>query len=84
MWITKLEKGEFIGRDAIAKKVEDGVRERIVGFELTGRGIPRPGHRIFAGSEDVGHVTSGTFSPSLARGVGLGLRQVGRRPVRSR
>ena len=72
MWITRLSKGEFIGRDAIAKKVEDGVRERIVGFELTARGIPRPGYHIFVGDEKVGYVTSGTFSPSLSRGVGLG------------
>ena len=72
MWITRLSKGDFIGRDAIAKKVEEGVRERIVGFELTARGVPRPGHGIFAGDEEVGHVTSGTFSPSLERGIGLG------------
>ncbi|MFH1690347.1 MAG: glycine cleavage system aminomethyltransferase GcvT [Candidatus Eisenbacteria bacterium] len=72
MWITKLSKGEFIGRDAIAKKVDEGVRERVVGFELTAGGVPRRGHRIFVGDEEVGHVTSGTFSPSLSRGVGLG------------
>lgn len=72
MWITKLEKGDFIGREAIAKHLEEGVRERIVGFELTGRGVPRPGHRILVGDEPVGHVTSGTFSPSLERGIGLG------------
>ena len=72
MWVTKLDKGDFIGRDAIAKHVEQGVRERIVGFELEGRGVPRPGHRILVGDEEVGHVTSGTFSPSLSRGIGLG------------
>lgn len=72
MWITRFEKGDFIGREAIAKQVEEGVRERIVGFELAGRGIPRPGHRILVGDEAVGHVTSGTFSPSLERGIGLG------------
>jgi aminomethyltransferase len=72
MWITKLKKNDFIGRDAIVRAVEKGVRERIVGFELTARGVPRPGHRIFAAGEDVGFVTSGTFSPSLERGIGLG------------
>jgi len=72
MWITRLQKGDFIGREAIAKHVEEGVRERIVGFELTSRGVPRPGHRILVDDEPVGHVTSGTFSPSLERGIGLG------------
>ncbi len=72
MWITKLDKDEFIGRDAIAKARDDGPAERIVGFEIVGRGVPRPHHRIFAGGSDVGEVTSGTFSPSLGRGIGLG------------
>jgi aminomethyltransferase len=72
MWVTKLDKGDFIGRDAIARKVEDGVTERIVGFELLARGLPRPGHRILRGDEEVGHVTSGTLSPSLGKGIGLG------------
>jgi aminomethyltransferase len=72
MWVTKLDKGDFVGRDAIARKVEDGVAERIVGFELEARGLPRAGHRIFAGDEEVGRVTSGTLSPSLEKGIGLG------------
>jgi aminomethyltransferase len=71
MWVTKLDKGDFIGRDAIARQVEEGVAERIVGFELKDRGLPRPGHRIFVGDEEVGYVTSGTLSPSLDRGIGL-------------
>ena len=72
MWITRLDKGDFIGRDAIVEQIERGVAERIVGFELTERGIPRPGYRIFSEGEEVGRVTSGTFSPSLSRGIGLG------------
>jgi aminomethyltransferase len=72
MWVTKLSKGDFIGRDAIVRRMDEGIDERIVGFELTGRGVPRPGHRIFVGDDEVGYVTSGTFSPSLGRGIGLG------------
>ncbi len=72
MWVTKLSKGDFIGRDAIVRRMDEGINERIVGFELTGRGVPRPGHRILVGDDEVGHVTSGTFSPSLGRGIGLG------------
>ena len=72
MWVTRLSKGDFIGRDAIARSIDEGIDERIVGFELTGRGIPRPGQRLFVGDDEVGHVTSGTFSPSWKRGIGLG------------
>lgn len=72
MWVTKLSKGDFIGRDAIVRRMDEGIDERIVGFELTGRGVPRPGHRLLVGDDEVGHVTSGTFSPSLGRGIGLG------------
>jgi len=77
MWITKLDNGDFIGRDAIARKIEEGVSERIVGFVLESRGIPRPGHRIMLGDDEVGRVTSGTFSPSLEKGIGLGYVRTG-------
>lgn len=72
MWITKLDKGEFIGREAIQRISESGPGERLLGFELTGRGIPRHGHRILAKGREVGVVTSGTFSPSLEKGIGMG------------
>lgn len=72
LWITKLDKGDFIGRDAIARRKEEGPRERLVGFELTGRGVPRKDQGIVSGGEVVGTVTSGTYSPSLDRGIGLG------------
>jgi aminomethyltransferase len=72
MWVTKLGKGDFIGREAIVRKIDAGIDDRIVGFELSGRGIPRPGQTILVGDEDVGYVTSGTYSPSLEKGIGLG------------
>jgi aminomethyltransferase len=72
MWVTKLGKGDFIGREAIVRKIDAGIDERVVGFELTERGVPRSGHLIYAGDDEVGYVTSGTFSPSLERGIGLG------------
>ena len=77
MWITKLKKGDFIGRDAIVAKREAGLTERLIGFEIEGRGVPRHGHEIVAGDETVGIVTSGTFSPSLERGIGMGYVAVG-------
>lgn len=72
MWITKLDKGDFLGSGPIRKMHEAGPAERLTGFELVGRGVPRHGQRIFAAGEEVGAVTSGTFSPSLEKGIGLG------------
>ncbi len=77
MWTTKLKKGDFIGRDAIVEKRAAGLTERLIGFELEGRGVPRHGHAIVSADETVGVVTSGTFSPSLERGIGMGYLAVG-------
>jgi aminomethyltransferase len=71
-WITKLDKGEFIGREAIAKVKEKGVSRKLVGFELKERAFPRPGYKILKDGKEVGYVTSGTFSPSLEKGIGIG------------
>lgn len=71
-WITKLDKGDFIGRDVLAKQKEGGVTRRLVGFKLKEKGFPRHGYPITSGEEDVGVVTSGVVSPSLGVGVGMG------------
>lgn len=71
-WVVKTDKGEFIGREALAKRKEEGPERRLVGFRLRERGIPRPGYEIQVGGEGVGTVTSGAHSPSLGYGVGLG------------
>ena len=71
MWITKLDKGDFIGREAIARRAAEGPKVTLVGFELTERGVPRHGNRVFAGGREVGVATSGTFSPSLEKGLGM-------------
>lgn len=70
-WITKIDKGDFIGREAIRQAKEEGVSRKLVAFELDGKGFPRHGYKIFKGSE-IGHVTSGTFSPMLEKGIGMG------------
>jgi len=70
-WITKLGKGDFVGREVLAKQKEEGVSRRLVGFKLVGKGFPRPGYPVVAGGEDVGVVTSGTVAPSLGYGVGM-------------
>jgi len=71
-WITKLDKGEFVGREALAAQKERGVEQRLVGLRLTERGIPRPGYSILVDGEPTGVVTSGTMSPSLGEGIALG------------
>lgn len=73
-WITKFAEGkDFIGRSVLEKVKQDGVPRKLCGFELQERGIPRQGYEI-ADSEGnvIGEVTSGTMSPMLRIGVGLG------------
>ena len=71
-WITKLDKGDFVGRGALLEQKEAGVPQRLVGFKLTGKGFPRPGYAVVSDGAPVGVVTSGTVSPSLGYGVGMG------------
>ena len=70
-WITKLDKGDFIGRDALLKQKEAGVPRRLVGLRLTGKGFPRHGYAVLSGGAPVGVVTSGTVGPSLGYGVAM-------------
>ena len=72
-WVVKLDTGDFTGADALRRQKEAGVRRRLVGFVLEERGIPRQGYRLAdADGRPIGEVTSGTQSPSLGVGVGLG------------
>jgi len=71
-WITKLDKGDFIGRGVLVGQKEEGVSRKLVGFKLTEKGFPRHGYPITSDGEDVGIVTSGVVSPSLGVGVGMG------------
>jgi aminomethyltransferase len=70
-WITKLNKGDFNGRDALARQKEEGVRRKLVGFEVTERGIARDGQEVYVGGERAGHVTSGSPAPYLKKNVGM-------------
>ena len=71
-WITKLDKDDFVGRDALIEQKENGVARRLVGMKLEGRAFPRPGYPIVSNGEAVGQITSGTMSPSLGVGIALG------------
>ena len=75
-WLTKPDKGEFIGRDALRTLRDTEVRRKLVGFVLEGRGIPRPGYQIVDDcGQVIGNVTSGSQSPVLKKGIGLGYVQ---------
>ncbi len=71
-WITKTDKGEFVGRAPILKARQEGVSRKLVGFALTDRAFPRQGYPISAAGSAAGTVTSGTFSPVLGKGIGMG------------
>jgi aminomethyltransferase len=70
-WVVKLDKGDFVGREALVRQKEGGVPRKLVGFTLTDPGIPRHGYRVLRDGQPVGVVTSGTRSPSLEIPVGL-------------
>jgi aminomethyltransferase len=71
-WVVRLNKGEFIGRDALVQERAAGIKRRLVGVELLERGVARPHYRILAAEQEIGGVTSGTMSPSLNKAIGLG------------
>jgi aminomethyltransferase len=64
---------EFIGQDALIKEKEEGLRKKLVGFEVEGRGIARHDHPVKVEDDTVGRVTSGTLSPTLNKAIGLAL-----------
>jgi len=69
-WIVKLEK-EFVGREALLRQKESGPKVKLMGFELIDRGIVRDGFRALIDGTEVGTVTSGGYSPSLKKSIGL-------------
>jgi aminomethyltransferase len=71
-WAVKLDKPDFVGKEAIAKVKAEGVKRRLVGFELKEKGIPRQHYPIVCCGKKVGDVASGTFSPMLEKGIGTG------------
>ncbi|HZW76743.1 MAG TPA: glycine cleavage system aminomethyltransferase GcvT [Flavobacteriaceae bacterium] len=71
-WITKFSK-DFINSENLKKEKEDGIKNKLIGFELKDRGIPRQGYDIVTqDGEKIGVVTSGTMAPSLGKAIGMG------------
>jgi aminomethyltransferase len=70
---VKLGKEDFVGRDVLIQQREQGVPRKLVGFEMIDRGIPRHNYEVRMDERSVGYVTSGSFSPSLNKNLGLAL-----------
>lgn len=71
-WIVRLRKPQFIGKAALVAAKEAGLKRKLIGFELKGRGIARHGYAIVdAEGKSIGEVTSGTHSPSLGKSIGM-------------
>ncbi len=71
-WITKLAKGDFVGRAVIEAEKSGGVPRRLVGLTLPEKNIARHGYPIMDGGAEVGVITSGTYSPTLQRSIAMG------------
>lgn len=70
-WIVKFDKGDFIGREILERQRREGVKRKLAGFEMTGRGIGRDGYEVHLDGEAAGWVTSGGPSPTLNKNIGL-------------
>lgn len=70
---VKLDKNIFIGKEALAKQKEQGPARKLVGLEMIDRGIPRHNYRVQFNNEDIGFITTGSYSPTLNKNIGLAL-----------
>ena len=70
-WICKLDKGDFTGREALVQQKAEGIKRKLVGFEVTERGIARDDQQVVIDNQTVGKVTSGSPAPYLKKNIGL-------------
>ncbi len=71
-WVVKYKAGDFIGREKLLALRAEGIKRKLIGFEMVDRGIPRHGAPILIDGEVAGEVTSGTMSPTLGKAIGIG------------
>ncbi len=71
-WITKFNKGEFVSKSILEKTKAEGPKRKLVGMMLSDKAVPRHGYPLVVNGSHVGVVTSGTFSPSLEKGIAMG------------
>ncbi len=70
-WIVKFDKGDFLGREALIRQKENGIKRKLVGFRMCGRGIGREGYEVRLNGAPAGWVTSGSPSPTTNANIGL-------------
>ncbi|MBI3952099.1 MAG: glycine cleavage system aminomethyltransferase GcvT [Acidobacteria bacterium] len=70
-WIVKFDKGDFIGRDALLRQKEEGLKRKLVGFEVLDRAPAREHYSVLIDGQVIGHVTSGSYAPFLKKNIGL-------------
>jgi aminomethyltransferase len=78
---VSFEKGDFNGRDALLAQKAQGLRRKLVGFEMLDRGVARAGYPVLKNNEIIGHVTSGTFAPTVGKNLGMALVRADIGPV---
>jgi aminomethyltransferase len=71
-WITKMDKGDFLGRGALLAAKKGAMKRRLVGFTVQEKAVPRQHYELHSDGLRIGTVTSGTFSPTLGKGIGMG------------
>jgi len=72
-WAVKTNKEEFIGKSILERQKKEGTKRTLVAFEMVERGIAREHYEVYANNENVGYVTSGTFSPTFRKSLGMAL-----------
>lgn len=72
-FFVKLAKDDFIGKDVLAAQKADGLKRKVAGFEMVERGIPRSHYEVYADGKKIGYVTTGSYSPTLKKNIGLAL-----------
>ena len=70
-WIVKMDKGNFCGKKALLAQKESGLEQKVFGLKMVDKGIPRAHYKIYKDETMLGEVTSGTFSPTLKKGIAL-------------
>ncbi|MFY9176095.1 MAG: glycine cleavage system aminomethyltransferase GcvT [Caldicoprobacterales bacterium] len=73
---VKLNKQDFIGKDALLRQAEEGLKRKLAGFEMVDKGMPRTGYKVLADEKEIGFVTSGGLAPTLKKNLGLALVNV--------
>lgn len=72
-FFVKLDKANFIGKESLVKQKEEGLKRKIVGFEMIDKGIPRHGYEVMADGKKIGFVTTGYSAPTVKKNIGLAM-----------